>query len=247
MTMTRSQKEETSRRSCEMKISPMPRSATSLSRMREHVELHRHVERRGRLVGDQQLGPGDQHHGDHRALAHAARDLVRMRSKTRSGIADLHRLQHGERPVARFAPCRPSHACAASRRSGGRCSSPGSSEYFGSCRIMAMRLPRSVAALPGRRRQQVDAVEGQASSPTPRRCGGVSPMMARPVCDLPEPHFADDAEPLAAEREGDAAHRLDQRRCGSESDTLRSSTVSSGFIGRPPADRARRAGRRRAG
>ena len=33
--------------------------------------------------------------------------------------------------------------------------------------------------------------------------------MARPVVDLPEPDFADDAEPLAAQGEGDVAHGAD--------------------------------------
>ena len=38
--------------------------------------------------------------------------------------------------------------------------------------------------------------------------GGVRPSSARPFCDLPDPDLADDAEPLAAEPEGDAAHRF---------------------------------------
>ena len=83
MTSTRSQKDETSCRSCEMKIRPMPRSRHELVEDAQHLELHRHVERRGRLVGDQQVGLGDQHHGDHRALAHAARDLVRIERRRR--------------------------------------------------------------------------------------------------------------------------------------------------------------------
>jgi hypothetical protein len=32
----------------------------------------------GRLVGDQKLGVGGEHHGDHDALAHAAGELVRV-------------------------------------------------------------------------------------------------------------------------------------------------------------------------
>ncbi len=89
-----------------MKIRPMPRSRTSSSRMRSTCELHRDVERRCRLVGDQQFGPGDQHHGDHDALAHAAGDLVRIEVADALGIADLHRLQHFQRPLARLAPRR---------------------------------------------------------------------------------------------------------------------------------------------
>ena len=62
----------------------------------------------------------------------------------------------------------------------------GFSEYFGSCRIMAMRLPRMI------RRSFADALSRSISpkrsaSASMRAFLGVSPMMARPVCDLPEP------------------------------------------------------------
>ena len=44
----------------------------------EDLRLHGHVERGRRLVGDQQLRLVDQRHRDHRALAHAAGELVRV-------------------------------------------------------------------------------------------------------------------------------------------------------------------------
>jgi hypothetical protein len=44
----------------------------------EDLRLDRHVERGGRLVGDQQVGLAGQRHRDHHALAHAARQLVRV-------------------------------------------------------------------------------------------------------------------------------------------------------------------------
>ena len=44
----------------------------------EDLRLDSDVERRGRLVGDQQGGGAGQSHGDHDALAHAARQLVRI-------------------------------------------------------------------------------------------------------------------------------------------------------------------------
>ena len=66
----------------------------------QHLPAHRHVEGGGRLVGDDQVGFGDQHHGNHDALAHAARDFVRQQLKHPIGIADLDRFQHGERPFA---------------------------------------------------------------------------------------------------------------------------------------------------
>jgi hypothetical protein len=45
---------------------------------RPDLRLDRHVERGRRLVGDQQAGLAGQRHRDHHALAHAARELVRV-------------------------------------------------------------------------------------------------------------------------------------------------------------------------
>ena len=70
------------------------------------LHLDGDVERRGRLVGDQEVGLGDQHHRDHHALAHAARDLVRVEVVDPLRVADLHRLEHVERTLARLAPAR---------------------------------------------------------------------------------------------------------------------------------------------
>ena len=44
----------------------------------EDLRLHRHVERRGRLVGEQHRRAAGERDGDHHALAHAARQLVRV-------------------------------------------------------------------------------------------------------------------------------------------------------------------------
>ena len=44
----------------------------------EYLALHDHVERGHRLVGQQQAGLERQRHGDRRALAHAAGELVRV-------------------------------------------------------------------------------------------------------------------------------------------------------------------------
>jgi hypothetical protein len=42
----------------------------------EDLRLHRDIERRRRLVGEQQGRPAQQRHGDHDALAHAAGEFV---------------------------------------------------------------------------------------------------------------------------------------------------------------------------
>ena len=57
----------------------------------EDLLLDRHVERGGRLVGDQQLGIAGDRHGDHDALALAARHLVRV------GFQPLLRLGNADR------------------------------------------------------------------------------------------------------------------------------------------------------
>ena len=45
---------------------------------RQHVLLHHDVERGGRLVGDDEFGIADGREPDGDALAHAARELVRI-------------------------------------------------------------------------------------------------------------------------------------------------------------------------
>ena len=52
--------------------------ALELGEQVHDLRLHRHVERRGRLVGDQHLRVQRQRHRDHDALAHAAGELVRV-------------------------------------------------------------------------------------------------------------------------------------------------------------------------
>ena len=54
----------------------------------EHLGLHRDVERRGRLVGDDQVGVGRHRAGDQHALRHAARDLERVRVERALRVGD---------------------------------------------------------------------------------------------------------------------------------------------------------------
>ena len=65
----------------------------------EHLGLHGGVEARGRLVEDQQRRVRGQRHGDHDALQHAARELVRVPAHDRLGIGDLHLRQRLARPA----------------------------------------------------------------------------------------------------------------------------------------------------
>ena len=66
------------------------------------------VERRGRLVGEQHAGAAGERHRDHRALEHAAGQLVRVAVEDRLRVADLDPLQKAERlGPGRLAPRAP--------------------------------------------------------------------------------------------------------------------------------------------
>ena len=60
----------------------------------ENLCLDRHVQRRRRLVRDQQLGVADQPHGDHHPLPHAAGKLVGVLLHPLGHVVDAHQLQH---------------------------------------------------------------------------------------------------------------------------------------------------------
>ena len=79
----------------------------------EDLQLRRDVERRGRLVGDDERGAAGERAGDHQALALAAGELVRIALEHGLGLGDLHAAQQPRRGV-RGARAR----CAAS---GGAC------------------------------------------------------------------------------------------------------------------------------
>ena len=67
----------------------------------EDLRLGRDVERRRRLVGDQQLRVARQRHGDDDALAHAAGELVRVVVDAPLGVGDADLAQQLDRPLAR--------------------------------------------------------------------------------------------------------------------------------------------------
>ena len=63
----------------------------------EDLRLDGHVERRRRLVGDQQLRVAGQRDGDHHPLAHAARELVRILPHPPPRLRDADQGQHLDR------------------------------------------------------------------------------------------------------------------------------------------------------
>ncbi len=77
--------------------------ALELLHQGQDLRLDGDIERGGGLVGDQQLGPATERHGDHHALAHAAGQLMRIGAQPARGIGDAHAVQHVARPLARRA------------------------------------------------------------------------------------------------------------------------------------------------
>ena len=71
----------------------------------EDLRLHGHVERGGRLVGDEQLRVVDQRHRDHRALPHAAGELVRVVVDPPVRLRDADPVEHLDRALAGDLPC----------------------------------------------------------------------------------------------------------------------------------------------
>ena len=67
----------------------------------EDLRLRGHIERSRRLVGDQEVGVVDERHRDHHALAHAARELVRVVVDALLGARDADRLEELEGAGAR--------------------------------------------------------------------------------------------------------------------------------------------------
>ena len=94
ITMTRSHSPATTPRSWVISTIDMPSSRCRSLHELEDLRLHGDVERRGRLVGDQEIGLAQQRHRDHHALAHAARKLVRILSHAPLGVGNAHQLEH---------------------------------------------------------------------------------------------------------------------------------------------------------
>ncbi len=113
----------------------------------EDLLLDRHVERRRRLVGDQQLGLAGDRHRDHHPLLLAAGHLRWKRVDPVLGIGNADFLEQLDRAPARLArtscPC----AGAAPRSSWKPTVNTGFSEVIGSWKIIEMSAPRNPAQL----------------------------------------------------------------------------------------------------
>ena len=121
-------------------------ACVSALRRLEHLDdlrLDRHVERRRRLVGDQDARVVGDRHRDHRALAHAAGELVRVLIDAPLGEGHADQLEQLDRPrtcvvvahAGRCAPGRPPPIWLP-------IVSTGFSEVIGSWKIIAISPPR---------------------------------------------------------------------------------------------------------
>ena len=97
----------------------------------EDLRLDRDVERGRRLVGDQELRLARERHRDHRALAHSARELVRVVLQPRPGARDPDLVEQLRRRGRRPARGPSRSASRAPRGSAGRSSAPGSARSSG--------------------------------------------------------------------------------------------------------------------
>ena len=77
--------------------------AAQVAHQFENLGLRRDIERRRRLVGDQQSGPVEQCHCDHHTLTHAARQLVRIGLETILRAGNTNGSQPGNGQSARLA------------------------------------------------------------------------------------------------------------------------------------------------
>ena len=72
---------------------PHPLPALDIGKQVEHLGLDGDVERRRRLVGDQQLRTSGERHRDHDALLHAAGKLERIVLQASRRVGNAHRLE----------------------------------------------------------------------------------------------------------------------------------------------------------
>ena len=64
---------------------------------RQNLRLNRHIQRSGGFVGNQHARLADHGHGNHHALTHAARELVRVLVQALAGGRHFNLLQRAQR------------------------------------------------------------------------------------------------------------------------------------------------------
>ena len=120
MTATRCAIPATTPRSCVMSRIDIPRSRLERAQQIEHLRLDRHVERGGRLVGNQQLRLAGERERDHHPLLHSAGELERVLVDPPRAVGDADRVEQLDRARPRGRAARTGMARGALRRSAGR-------------------------------------------------------------------------------------------------------------------------------
>ena len=231
-------------------ISAVSRSATSVAQQVEDLRLDRHVERGRRLVGDEQLRLARERHRDHRALAHAAGELVRIVLQPRLRVRDPDLVEQLGSARRGFLLVHAEMRLRAARESGGRSSAPGSGSSSdpgrssrSACRGGRASARRSSPSAPRPSNRALPAVTRPARGRIPSSASDVTllPQPDSPTIPSVSPGAMSNETPLTA----CTVPRLVQKR------TSRSSTTRSGSRAttRVPAasGRAPRAARRRSG
>ena len=149
-----------------------------------HLALHHHVERAGRLVGDDHLGAQADRDGDAGALLHAAGQLVRIHVRHRRRQPDLAEQVADLRAEVRLRQRHP----VIGQRVGDlrRMRSTGLSEFIEPCGTSAMPASRS-RRIASSVRADSFSPSSHTSPPSMRPGGRIRRRMASAMVDLPEP------------------------------------------------------------
>ena len=162
-----------------------PQLVAQPAQQREDLRLDGHVQRGRRLVGDQHARLVRERHRDHRALAHAARQLVRVGVDAPARVGDRDQLEQLDRASARRrARDTRRGARAPPPRSARRRAAAGAAPTAGPGRPSRSRRRAARRRRVGRRRQQVLAVEQHASGHARARTAHRAPSRSspRPSC-----------------------------------------------------------------
>ena len=217
-------------RSCVTSTSASPSSSAEPDEQLEDLRLHHHVERGGRLVGEQHLRLAGQRHRDRGALAHAARELVRV--PARRGGRDPDELEQLAGPRPRRGPPRVPCSSIGSTICD-RTVFTGLSAFIAPWKTIAMSfhrcgLYRLLAA-------GQDVLPSSRTSPATRRVGGQQPHQREDGRGLAAARLADQPEPLAGvEVEADALHGVQLAALGQVEPDVQVANLERGSSARRP-------------
>ncbi len=178
----------------------------------EYLRLNGDVERGRRLVGDEQIWPAGERHGDHRALALAARQLVRESGSEMGGVRQMHAVEEADRLRHRGACI---HGTMQAQRLGDL---PTDRLQRGECRHRLLEddgdaVAAQAAELGFRQPEQLAPVETHGAGRL-RAVRQQAEQRQRHHC-LAAAGLADKAEDMSAlEGEADAAHDLERTARG---------------------------------